>query len=71
MSKKRTYIAHSTLEVEFIALITTDKEAYWIRDLLLNTCLWNILMPFIPMYYESGPHCLKIRRYVKLEVKTC
>ncbi|RVW24418.1 Retrovirus-related Pol polyprotein from transposon TNT 1-94 [Vitis vinifera] len=35
-SKKQTYISHSTMEAEFIALAATGKEAEWLRDLMMD-----------------------------------
>ncbi|WKA10744.1 hypothetical protein VitviT2T_028301 [Vitis vinifera] len=35
-SKKQTCISHSTMEVEFIALAATGKEAEWLRDLMMD-----------------------------------
>ncbi|RVW78145.1 Retrovirus-related Pol polyprotein from transposon TNT 1-94 [Vitis vinifera] len=35
-SKKQTCISHSTMEVEFIALAATGKEAKWLRDLMMD-----------------------------------
>ena len=39
-SKKQTYISHSTMEFEFIALTATDKKVEWLRNLLLDIKLW-------------------------------
>ena len=33
-SKKQSYISHSTMESEFIALASTGKEAEWLRNML-------------------------------------
>nr|GEY50897.1 zinc finger, CCHC-type [Tanacetum cinerariifolium] len=35
-SKKQTCITHSTIEVEFLALAATGKEAEWLRNMLLD-----------------------------------
>lgn len=35
-SNKQTYIIHSTMESEFIALAAACKEAEWLRNLLLD-----------------------------------
>jgi len=43
---------HSTMESEFIALATTNKEAEWLRNMLLNIKLWSQLMPSISLYYD-------------------
>nr|KAJ0214235.1 hypothetical protein LSAT_V11C400171660 [Lactuca sativa] len=59
-SKKQTCIAHSTMEAELIALAAADKEAEWIRDLLMDIRLWDILMPSIPMYCDSEATLSKV-----------
>ena len=35
-SKKQTCISHSTMEVEFIALMASGNEVEWLRDLMLD-----------------------------------
>ena len=39
-SKKQTCISHSTVELEFIALVAASKEAEWLRNMLLDIELW-------------------------------
>nr|KAJ0214957.1 hypothetical protein LSAT_V11C300107720 [Lactuca sativa] len=59
-SKKQTCIAHSTMEVELIALAAAGKEAEWIRDLLMDIRLCDIPMPSIPMYCDSEATLSKV-----------
>ncbi|KAJ9567241.1 hypothetical protein OSB04_003207 [Centaurea solstitialis] len=59
-SKRQTCIAHSTMEVEFIALAAAGKEAEWIRDLLSDNRLWDVPMPSIPMYCDSEATLSKV-----------
>ncbi|RVX16002.1 hypothetical protein CK203_005562 [Vitis vinifera] len=42
-SKKQTCISHSTMEAEFIALAATGKEAEWLRDLMMDIPLLQIM----------------------------
>ena len=39
-SKKQTYISHSTMESEFIAIAVVGKEAEWLRNMLFDIKLW-------------------------------
>ncbi|KAJ9541434.1 hypothetical protein OSB04_027940 [Centaurea solstitialis] len=59
-SKKQTYIAHSTMEAEFIALAAAGKETEWIRDLLTDLHFWPHPTPSIPMYCDSEATLLKV-----------
>jgi len=52
-SKNQTCISHSTMEAEFIALADTDKEAEWLRNLLLDIELWPQPMLPISLHYDS------------------
>nr|KAJ0190715.1 hypothetical protein LSAT_V11C800406370 [Lactuca sativa] len=63
-SKKHTCIAHSMMEAELIALAAAGKEAEWIRDLLMDIRLWDILMPSIPMYCDSEATLSKVYNVV-------
>jgi len=40
------------MESKFIALATTNKEAEWLRNMLLNIKLWSQLMPSISLHYD-------------------
>ncbi|GKE05027.1 zinc finger, CCHC-type containing protein [Tanacetum coccineum] len=40
-SKKQTCITGSTMESKFMALATADKEAEWLKNLLLEIPLWS------------------------------
>jgi hypothetical protein len=59
-SKKQTCIAHSTMEAELIALAAAGKEAEWIRDLLIDTCLWSASVFTIPIYCDSEATLSKV-----------
>nr|GEW47509.1 hypothetical protein [Tanacetum cinerariifolium] len=39
--KKQTYITGSTMESKFMALAAADKEAEWLRNLILEIPLWS------------------------------
>ena len=52
-SKKQTVIAHSTMEVEFIALAVACTKVEWLRDLLFDIKLWPRPMPSISLYCDS------------------
>ncbi|GKE34366.1 hypothetical protein Tco_1453688 [Tanacetum coccineum] len=40
-SKKQTCITISTMEYEFVALAAADKEAEWLRNMILEIPLWS------------------------------
>ncbi|GKA63763.1 hypothetical protein Tco_0763369 [Tanacetum coccineum] len=40
-SKKQTCITGSTMESKFVALAAADKEAEWLKNLLLEILLWS------------------------------
>ena len=52
-SKKQTCVSHSTMESEFIALSTVDKEAKWLRNMLLDIELWSQPRPAILVYCDN------------------
>ena len=52
-SKKQMCISHSTMELEFIALVIADKEAEWLRNMLLDIELWPQPIPAILVYCNS------------------
>ncbi|GKE84235.1 zinc finger, CCHC-type containing protein, partial [Tanacetum coccineum] len=39
--KKQTCITSLTIESEFVALVVADKEAEWLRNLILKILLWS------------------------------
>nr|GEZ13706.1 zinc finger, CCHC-type [Tanacetum cinerariifolium] len=47
-SKKQTFITGSTMESKFVALAITDKEAEWLKNLLLEIRLW--VKPMAPIF---------------------
>nr|GEW08581.1 zinc finger, CCHC-type [Tanacetum cinerariifolium] len=53
-SKKQTCITGSTIESKFMALAAADKEAEWLKNLLLEILLW--VKPIAPIYilYDSA-----------------
>lgn len=52
-SKKQTYISHSTMKYEFIAVVAASKNAERLRNLLLDIELWRQLMPSISLYCDG------------------
>lgn len=48
------------MEAELIALAKAGKEAEWIRDLLIDIRLWDIPMPYVPIYCDSEATLLSI-----------
>ena len=53
-SKKQTIIANSTMEAEFIALVSASEEANWLRYLLHEIPLWEKLMPPVLIHRDSA-----------------
>jgi hypothetical protein len=58
-SKKQSCISHSTMESEFIALVSAGKEAEWLKNMLYDIELWPQLMSAISIYCDSKPRCQK------------
>ena len=52
-SKKQSYISHSTMESEFIALASAVKEAKWLRNMFYDIELWPQPIPAISIYCNS------------------
>ena len=52
-SKKQSFISHSLIESEFIALATAGKEAEWLRNIFYDIELWPQPMPAISVYCDS------------------
>ena len=52
-SSKKTCIARSTMESEFIALDKTGEEAKWLQNFLEDIPMWNKLVPAIFIHYDS------------------
>ena len=52
-SKKQSCISHSTMESEFIALVSAGKEAEWLRNMFYDIELWPQPMPVISTYCDS------------------
>ncbi|GJU86452.1 zinc finger, CCHC-type containing protein [Tanacetum coccineum] len=53
-SKKQTCITGSTLEYEFMALAAADKEAQWLKNLLLEIPLWSKPITLISIHCDSA-----------------
>ncbi|GJX28109.1 zinc finger, CCHC-type containing protein [Tanacetum coccineum] len=53
-SKKQTCIADSTMEEEFVALVATDKEAKWLRNLIYEIPLWTKPISYIFIHCDSA-----------------
>ncbi|KAK9163867.1 hypothetical protein Syun_004769 [Stephania yunnanensis] len=52
-SNKQTLMAGSTMESEFIALVSASKEAEWLRELLHEIPLWPKLVAPISIHCDS------------------
>ena len=52
-SKKQTCISYSTMELEFIALVASGKEAEWLRNKLLDKESWPQPILAISVYCDS------------------
>ncbi|GKD77924.1 zinc finger, CCHC-type containing protein [Tanacetum coccineum] len=53
-SKKQTCVTGSTIEYEFVALAAADKEAEWLKNLLLKIPLWSKPIAPISIRYDSA-----------------
>ncbi|GJW76476.1 zinc finger, CCHC-type containing protein [Tanacetum coccineum] len=51
--KKQTCITGSTMESEFVALVTAGKEAEWLENLLLEISLWSKPITHISIRCDS------------------
>nr|GFC51846.1 zinc finger, CCHC-type [Tanacetum cinerariifolium] len=56
----RTCITGSTIESKFVALAAADKEAKWLKNLLIEIPLWVI--PITPTYI----HCDSVATLAKV-----
>jgi hypothetical protein len=52
-SCKETMLTNSTTEVELVALETITNEAEWLRELLMDLCFIDKLVPPILMYCDN------------------
>ena len=52
-SEKQTCITHSTMELEFVALVASCKEGEWQKNILLEIKLWAQPMPAFSLYCDS------------------
>ncbi|GKA10647.1 zinc finger, CCHC-type containing protein [Tanacetum coccineum] len=53
-SKKQTRITDSTMEVEFVTLAATGKEAEWLRNLIYEISLWPKRISPISIHSDSA-----------------
>ncbi|GJZ85569.1 hypothetical protein Tco_0650908 [Tanacetum coccineum] len=53
-SKKQTCIIGSTIESEFVALVTAGKEAEWLRILIHEIPIWPKPIAYISIHYDSA-----------------
>ncbi|GKA06817.1 zinc finger, CCHC-type containing protein [Tanacetum coccineum] len=53
-SKKQTCITGSRMESKFVALAAADKEAKWLRNLILEIPLWSKLIALISIRCDSA-----------------
>src|SRR3954468_12626892 len=58
--KKQTILAQSTMESEMMALANASEEASWLRCLLAEIPLWEILMPVVLIHCDSTAAIAKI-----------
>ena len=52
-SSKKTYIARSTMESEFIALDKAGEEAKWLRHFLEDISIWPQPVPTICIHCDN------------------
>nr|GEY19176.1 zinc finger, CCHC-type [Tanacetum cinerariifolium] len=57
--KKQTCITGSTIESEFVALVTTGKEAEWLRNLIHEILIWTKPIAPISILCDSAPKMAK------------
>nr|GEV74916.1 zinc finger, CCHC-type [Tanacetum cinerariifolium] len=53
-SKKQTFVTGSTIKPEFVALAAADKEAEWLRNLILEIPLWSKPISHISIRCDSA-----------------
>ncbi|GJZ08135.1 zinc finger, CCHC-type containing protein [Tanacetum coccineum] len=63
-SKKQTYITSSIIESEFVALVTTGKEAEWLRNLILDIPLWS--KPIAPIFIRCDSAATLAKAYSQM-----
>ena len=52
-NKKQMCIAHSTMEAEFIALVSASKEAEWLIYFLMDIQVWSNPVPLVFINCDS------------------
>jgi len=60
-SDKQTCIVDSTVAAEFVALAVANKEAEWLRNLLLKVPLWP--KPMSPLSIHCDSKSVKSKAY--------
>ncbi|GJR79016.1 zinc finger, CCHC-type containing protein [Tanacetum coccineum] len=63
-SKKQTCITGSTMEYEFVALATADKETKWLRNLILEIPLWS--KPIAPISIRCDSVATLVKAYSQM-----
>ncbi|GKE20309.1 hypothetical protein Tco_1431821, partial [Tanacetum coccineum] len=63
-SKKQTSITGSTMESESVALAAADKEAVWLKNLLLEIPLWS--KPIAPISIRSDSVATLAKAYSQM-----
>ena len=51
--RKKTLLAHSTMESKMVALTTASEEVSWLRNLLAKIPTWERPMLIILIYCDS------------------
>nr|GFB46323.1 zinc finger, CCHC-type [Tanacetum cinerariifolium] len=62
--KKQTCITGSTMEYEFVALAAADKEAEWLKNLLLEIPLWS--KPIAPIFIRCDSAAILTKAYTQM-----
>jgi len=74
-SAKRTYIAQSTMEVEFITLELASQEAEWLKGLVADMPLWGRQPTAVSLHCDSqigigvthNSVCNRKKRYIRIK----
>nr|GEX07163.1 zinc finger, CCHC-type [Tanacetum cinerariifolium] len=62
--KKQTCITGSTMEYEFVALAAADKDAEWLKNLLLEIPLWS--KPIAPIFIRCDSAAILTKAYTQM-----
>lgn len=66
-SKKQKCILHLTTKYEILVIVAVSKEVKWLRNLLLDTKLWQQLIPSISLLCDS--EATMFRAYNKVYIE--